>query len=81
VDPPYWGSEHCNGRELFGWEEFALLAGHLRSLQGRFIITVNDIPELRAMFDWAQIETAGLTYSVGSQNGKPAREIIITNHR
>lgn len=33
------------------------------------------------MFAWSQIETAELTYSVGPQTGKPAREIIITDHR
>lgn len=44
-------------------------------------MTVNDVPELREMFSWAEIEMAELTYSVGSKNGKPAREIIITNRR
>jgi DNA adenine methylase len=77
LDPPYWGTEHYYGRELFSRDQFALLAERLRGLQGRFIMTVNDVPELREMFAWASIETAELSYSVGVDNGKVAREIII----
>jgi DNA adenine methylase len=79
LDPPYWGSEHYYGRELFSRADFQRLAGALRGIRGGFIMTVNDVPELRGMFAWASIETAELTYSVGASNGKPAREIIITN--
>ncbi len=81
LDPPYWGSEHYYGRDLFSRDEFAKLGGLLRGLQGRFIMTVNDVPEMREMYAWAQIETAELTYSVGAANGKPAREIIIADRR
>lgn len=77
VDPPYWGSEHYYGRELFSRADFERLATVLRGLQGRFIMTVNDVPELREMFAWAAIEAVDLTYSVGGANGTPAREIII----
>lgn len=30
VDPPYWGSEHYYGRDLFGRDQFAVLAAALR---------------------------------------------------
>lgn len=79
LDPPYWGSEHYYGRELFSRADFERLAAALRAIEGRFILTVNDVPELREMFAWAQIEEAELTYSVGAANGTPAREIIVRN--
>lgn len=78
VDPPYWGSEHYYGRGLFAREDFERLAACLKAIKGRFILTVNDRPELRSLFDWASIETAELSYSVGSVNGAPAREIIVS---
>lgn len=77
VDPPYWGSEHYYGRGLFGRPDFEALAMALRAVEGRFIMTVNDVPELREMFSWAKVETAELTYTVGSNKAKAAREIII----
>ena len=77
-DPPYWGSEHYYGRELFSRPDFEHLAQVLKALRGRFILTVNDRPELREMFSWASIETASLTYSAGGRNDVSAREIIVT---
>jgi DNA adenine methylase len=79
LDPPYWGSEHYYGKELFGRPDFAALEAALRHLKGRFIMTVNDVPDLREMFAWATIETAELTYTVGAGNRTTAREIIIRN--
>jgi len=63
---------------VFCGKDFERLATQLRGLTGRFILTVNDRPELRSLFDWASIETAELSYSVGSVNGTAAREIIIS---
>lgn len=79
IDPPYWGSERYYGKELFGRADFLALATVLRGVKGRFILTVNDVPELHDMFAWAKIETVNLTYSAGSRNDTTAREIIITS--
>jgi DNA adenine methylase len=79
LDPPYFGSEHYYGRELFGREDFERLAGSLKGVRGAFVMTVNDVRETREWFSFAAFESVGLTYSVGSQNGKLARELVITN--
>lgn len=78
-DPPYWGSEHYYGRELFSRVDFERLATALRGIEGHFIMTVNDVQELRDMFGWATIEAAELTYTISKKAGTPAREIIISN--
>lgn len=77
VDPPYWGSEDYYGRELFSRDQFDELSERLRRIAGRFLLTINDRPEVRRLFDWAKIEPVRLTYSTG---GKPTegRELIIT---
>lgn len=79
LDPPYWGPGHYYGRELFQREEFAALAEALRGLQGRFVMTVNDVPELRRLFRWARVKGVPVSYSLpGNEAAKAARELIIT---
>jgi DNA adenine methylase len=76
VDPPYWGSEHYYGRDLFKPADHERLAAALKGLHGRFILTLNDVPEIRALYRWARLEEASLTYTA-SGAGTPARELII----
>lgn len=79
LDPPYWGTEHFYGRDLFGREQFELLSAALQRLQGRFILSLNDVPEVRELFAWAAIETVELSYQAGgSGHTKRARELVIT---
>ena len=78
LDPPYFGSEHYYGRELFGRDQFALLADRLGRLKGRFILSINDVPEIRAAFAAFAIEPVELLYAVQGGKGKQARELIIS---
>lgn len=81
LDPPYWGTEGY-GVE-FGLENYARMAELARSIQGRMIISVNDIPEMREVFNGLEIETASLCYTVGGagRSKTPAGELIIRNFR
>ncbi len=76
IDPPYCGVEDYY-EAAFSRDEFEALSERLTQLKGRFILTLNDHPEVRRIFAWASIETVSLNYSCG---GKPAtvREVIIT---
>ncbi len=76
LDPPYWGSETDYGRGLFGREDYGRLAGLLRGLKGRFILSLNDVPEVRELFAWARIEEEPVTYSLG--HGKRVTELVIS---
>jgi DNA adenine methylase len=78
VDPPYWGTEHFYGRAMFERAEFERLATALKRLKGRFIATLNDIPEVRELFAWAALEPVELSYSVSGAPGLKARELIIS---
>lgn len=79
ADPPYWGTEDYYGADLFPRANFEVLAKSLRDLKGRFILSLNDVPEVRELFAWAEISTVDLTYTAGG-GGKAtaAREVIIT---
>ncbi|WP_198672236.1 DNA adenine methylase [Pseudogemmobacter bohemicus] len=78
LDPPYWGSEGDYGKELFSRADFQRLADTLRATSGRWLLSINDVPEIREMFAWAQIEAVEITYSIaGRGNAKPAAELLI----
>jgi len=79
LDPPYFGSEHYYGRNMFGREDFERLAATLKGVRGSFVMTVNDVRETRDWFSFAAMRSEGLSYSVGSNNGTAARELVITN--
>jgi DNA adenine methylase len=78
LDPPYWQNEGDYGAGVFAREDFAMMADLLGQLQGKFILSINDRPEVRALFERFTIEPVGLTYRL---SGKPteARELIISS--
>lgn len=78
LDPPYWGNEGDYGAGLFAREDFARLADQLAGIQGRFILSINDRPEVRALFGRFHIEPVELFYRL-SGRPTPAAELIISN--
>lgn len=76
-DPPYWGTEGY-GVE-FGLEQYDMMAELARTMKGRMIISVNDIPEMRKAFDGLTIERTELAYTVGFKATAPMGELIIRN--
>jgi DNA adenine methylase len=75
-DPPYWGCENDYGPDLFSRGDFEQLAATLKGLQGRFILSINDVPEIRELFSWARIEEEPVTYQVGKT--KHVVELVIS---
>lgn len=78
LDPPYYGSEGDYGKELFGRDQFNTMAARLRTLKGRFILSINDVPAIRETFEGFEMEEIGLRYTVGGGNGQAAKELIIS---
>lgn len=81
LDPPYWGCENDYGKAMFSREDFAAMAGSLRGIKGRFILSINDVPEIRETFAGFAFREVKTTYSVGGGSGsKPERaELLISN--
>lgn len=77
LDPPYWGCTDDYGRDIFSQEDFARLAEQLAGLQGRFILSLNDTPEVRQLFAGFEIEEVELHYGVGG-GARPAKEVLIS---
>jgi hypothetical protein len=55
------GTEYFNRRGLFERSDFERLSAALQGLQGRFILSLNDVLEVRKLFAWASIETVELS--------------------
>jgi DNA adenine methylase len=82
LDPPYWGSEGDYGKTLFTRQDFQRLADVLRGAKGRFLMSINDVPEIREIFAWARLEEVQTTYTIAVKGqAKPAAELLIRGPR
>ncbi len=79
LDPPYWGNEKDYGNAVFNRDDFAEMAAVLKSLKGRFILSLNAVQGVYETFSNFQIEEVDCTYSIaGRGNSKAVREVIIS---
>ena len=78
LDPPYWGNEADYGRGTFDQADFPAMARQLGGLQGRFILSLNDRPQVREVFAGFAIETVEVDYSLNRKMKERAREVIIS---
>jgi len=79
LDPPYYGSEGDYGQGVFARAEFAALAKQLRDLEGSFVLSLNDLPEVRKLFAGFDVQEVNTTYTLSSGAPKRAAELIISN--
>ena len=77
LDPPYWDCEDDYGQGVFSKADFEALSCLLKGLQGRFIMSINDRPEIRDLFAGFAIEEVQLNYRI-SGKVTAARELIIS---
>ncbi len=79
-DPPYYGTAGYGVD--FGLEEYEKMAHLARTIKGKMMITVNDIPEMRKTFKGLKIKTVDVKYSLNNKSGAPAkrRELVIMNY-
>ncbi len=77
LDPPYYGNEGDYGKSLFGRDHFAAMARRLTTIKGRFLLSINDVPEIREIFKGCQILPIELNYSIAGGAGTKAKELII----
>ncbi|MFW2441122.1 MAG: DNA adenine methylase [Arenicellales bacterium] len=79
-DPPYWDTAGY-GVE-FGIEHYQNMASLAQSIEGAMIISVNDHPVMREVFDGLHMETVKIDYTVGGAgNSTSAEELIIWNDK
>jgi DNA adenine methylase len=81
VDPPYFNCEDYYGKGIFEREDFTRLRDQLAGIQGKFLLSLNDVPEIRDIFKDFEIREVGTKYSVGVQGRqKDVTELVIANY-
>jgi DNA adenine methylase len=82
LDPPYFGHEKDYGPGIFTPADFQNLAALLKNLQGRFLLSLNDTPQVRLIFAGHQFMEVTTTYNLAPIHGraKKARELLIANY-
>lgn len=82
VDPPYHGSEDDYGKGLFSRDDFGVLAELLAGIKGRFILSINDAPEIRKLFGRFSVRVVPTRYSLGHADRAGAvRELLVMNSK
>ncbi|MBN3758150.1 DNA adenine methylase [Paraburkholderia sp. Tr-20389] len=76
MDPPYWQTEGYG--TPFMMSQYEDMAARLRSIEGKAIVSLNDHPDMRRVFDGFHIETADITYTVGGGGrGGVRKELVV----
>lgn len=79
IDPPYWNCEDYYGDGIFSKADFTALAEQLTTIKGKFLLSLNDTPEVRAIFSPFIIDPVSVVYSCGTSRS-PAKEVLIRNY-
>ena len=80
LDPPYFGSEGDYGHDLFDRGQFALMGEQLAGIDGRFLLSLNDHPEVRRIFADFAVVAQDVLYTVGGGNkAQQVTELVISN--
>lgn len=75
LDPPYW---QVTGYGMdFGWEHYEQMIGLVDQLQGQMMISINDHPDVRALFKDLYLTEIDHTYTVaGTHNSQQVTELL-----
>ncbi len=77
LDPPYYA------RKLYRYnldhDDFVKMAALLRTVKGKFVLSLNDVPQVRAIFNRFAIQSVDLHYTAQKIAGKRFKEVLITN--
>jgi DNA adenine methylase len=76
MDPPYWETEGYGVD--FPFAEYEAMAEIMRGLKGKAILSINDHPDIRRVFEGFQMEVVDIVYNVaGGGKGAKRQELII----
>jgi DNA adenine methylase len=77
LDPPYWARKFY--RFNFEEKDFVALRDRLRTLRGKFVLSVNDAAEVRAIFRDFSIQRIAVAYTARQNSGPRYDELLISN--
>jgi DNA adenine methylase len=78
LDPPYFNKPYYKFN--FTEQDYMELADRLKLLKGKFLMSLNDTPEIRRIFSAFNISTIQLVYTARKNAGKKYTELLISNY-
>lgn len=81
ADPPYYSTEDMYAVE-FGREDHVRLRDTLKGIKGRFLLSYNDCPEVRELYEGFSVLDFSRTHSMAQryEAGKEFKELLIGNY-
>jgi DNA adenine methylase len=77
LDPPYWQTAGY-GQE-FGFDHYEKMAALMAEAEGRIVLSINDHPDIRKVFNGFEMQQLDITYTLDKYNKTKASELLITN--
>ena len=77
ADPPYYGIGHYKFN--FAPDDFRALAERLGKVKGSFVLSLNDVREVRELFRAFRIRGIEMPYTAQKAAGRRFREVLISN--
>jgi DNA adenine methylase len=77
-DPPYYKKPIYKFN--FSHEDYVQLEKQLSSIKGKFLLTLNDVPEIRKIFSRFKVSTISFAYTCLKQKGQRFTELVIRNY-
>jgi DNA adenine methylase len=79
IDPPYYDCENYYGKGIFGKDDFYTLRDLLKGIKGKFILSLNDVPEVREIFKDFKIQSKQIRWSVNAASTSEATHAAPAN--
>jgi len=82
LDPPYFGTEDYYSGVDFGSTDHERLRDVLKNIQGKFLLSYNDCPEIRELYGGFQIESISRLSNLSQrfEGGSEYAELFIANY-
>jgi len=77
IDPPYLDTTGY-GVE-FGIEQYMIMAELMNSVKGKVVLSINDHPKIREIFQGFRVTELPIKYTVGGGAGTKAQELVFYN--
>lgn len=79
LDPPYWDCENYYGKGIFCKDDFTVLTELLKKIDGKFILSLNDRPEVRELFSDFILEEVQVNYTCSNGKNLKVGELLFRN--
>ncbi len=78
LDPPYY-SAPCYKYNFDKIDDYQKISDKLSTINGKFILSINDHPEIRDVFKTYEIKPVSLQYSISENKITEGKELLISN--